>query len=70
MSPLSNHDVTQMSPLKNNEEEIQPKKNNINSFQCDYCDKTYKYRQGKSRHQKSCKKRENNDKFTKDGAII
>jgi len=36
-------------------------KQDVNIYECDYCDKTFKYRQSKCRHQKKCpKKKESN----------
>ena len=66
MSPSCNPNVTLLSPSKIDSVEIHQKQENNNLYQCDYCDKTYKYRQGKSRHQKNCKAKINNELFSKD----
>jgi hypothetical protein len=46
---------------------IQQKRDTIITFKCNYCDKEYKYRSGKYKHQKSCsKKYEEKETYTKE----
>jgi hypothetical protein len=58
LSPLCNPNVTIMSPKCNHLNiSNHSNKQRQNVYECSYCGRNYKYRQGKSRHLKVCKKK-------------
>lgn len=57
MSPERHPDVTQTSPIRNpdlfNIQDTSIRQTTDKQFHCKYCNKVFKYRQGRSRHEKS-----------------
>ena len=52
--------------IQNVSKSIHQKQEKIETFKCDYCEKEYKYRSGKYKHQKKCKHKNNKELFTKE----
>ena len=58
--------------IQNDEKVIQKssKKINENVFKCSFCDKTYKYKQGKFKHEKKCSNKKDINKLEQELDVL